>query len=407
MAGAATMRRDSWQGTNLPKVGGYNRAVVLDAIRAHDGISRVELADRTGLTAQTMSNIVRSLIGDGLVAEDGHAPSTGGKRRSRLRVVPGAQQAIGLHLDRERLTGVLLDLSGSVLRRSERALPPDATSAAAVTAIGRMFKQLVRTTNTDRLLGAGLAVPAALHTSRRGVATGPWSDVLLADAVEDRLGVPVVMDSDGVAGAVGERWIGAAHRAGSFVYVHLGSRVGVGVVLGDQVHRGATGNAGEIAHVPGPGGRECPCGRRGCLDAHCSMGAIVGDWRASRNGHGPAEADTVLAEYDQMCRAAVNGEASAVKALRQAATRLAQGLAPVVGVLDLDRVVLGGPALHSVGELLRSRVAKTLEPHRDAPGSCRVETALVAKDAGAVGAGALVLDHVHSPRVATLLGERQ
>ncbi|QGK71842.1 ROK family protein [Allosaccharopolyspora coralli] len=398
------MRRDSWQGTNLPKVSGYNRAVVLDAIRGHDGISRVELADRTGLTAQTMSNIVRGLIGDGLVTEDGHAPSTGGKRRSRLRLVADSQHAVGLHLDHERLTGVLLDLSGSPLRRSERAIPPDSSSSTVIRALNRMFTQLVRSSGTDRLLGVGLAVPSALDSSRRGLAYGSWAGVPLADLVQDRLGVPVVMDGDGIAAAVGEHWSGGEHRTGSFLYVHLGSRVGIGLVLDDQVHRGTSGNAGEIAHVPGAGGRECVCGRRGCLDAYCSMSAVVADWRASANGTGPASAETVHAEYDQLRRAASDGDALAVKTLRQAASRLGQALAPVVGVLDLDRVVLGGPALRHVDEHIRPRVAKALDAYRSSPGGCRVESGLVGDDAGAVGAAALVLDQAHAPRLAPLPG---
>ncbi len=398
------MRRDSWQGTNLPKISGYNRAVVLDAIRGHDGISRVELAGRTGLTAQTMSNIVRGLIDDGLVTEDGHAPSTGGKRRSRLRLVADSQHAVGLHLDHERVTGVLLDLSGATLRRSERALALDSSSNTVVSAVNRMFKQLVRTSGTDSLLGVGLAVPSALDSSRRGLAQGSWADAPLADLVQERLGVPVVIDGDGIAAAVGEHWTGGQRRAGSFLYVHLGSRVGVGLVLDDQVHRGTTGNAGEIAHVPNVGGRECECGRRGCLDAYCSMSAVVADWRASANGTGPTPADTVHAEYEQLRHAASEGDALAVKALRHAASRLGQALAPVVGVLDLDRIVLGGPALRHVDELIRPRVAKTLDAYRASPGVCRVETALVGDDAGAVGAGALVLDQVHSPRLASVSG---
>lgn len=400
------MRRDSWQGTNLPKISGYNRAVVLDAIRGHDGISRVELADRTGLTAQTMSNIVRGLIDDGLVTEDGHAPSTGGKRRSRLRLVADSQHAVGLHLEHERVTGVLLDLAGSTLRRSERTLPHDSSSNTVVSAVNRMFKQLVRTSGTDSLLGVGLAVPSALDRSRRGLAQGAWADAPLADLVQERLGVPVVLDGDGIAAAVGEHWTGGERRAGSFLYVHLGSRVGVGLVLDDQVHRGTTGNAGEIAHVPNVGGRECACGRRGCLDAYCSMSAVVADWRASANGTGPTPADTVHAEYEQLRRAAFDGDALAVKALRQAASRLGQALAPVVGVLDLDRIVLGGPALRDVDEHVRPRVAKTLDAYRASPGVCRVETALVGDDAGAVGAGALVLDQVHAPRLASVSDHR-
>ncbi|CAM06438.1 putative NBD/HSP70 family sugar kinase [Saccharopolyspora erythraea NRRL 2338] len=404
------MPHEFWQGTNLPRVGGFNRAVVLDTIRAHGEVSRVELAERTGLTAQTMSNIVRALMADGLVAENGHAPSTGGKRRVLLRVVPDAYSSVGLHLDPESITGVLLDLAGGVRLRSRRRVPQDASPATVAAALTRTLKQLVRRSGIDesRVLGVGLAVPGPLDADHRRVLGPPnlpgWDDVALADLVEQRAGMPVVMDNDATAAAIGERWAAGKARRGSFVYVYLGAGVGVGVVLGDQVHRGTSNNAGEIGHVNGGGaGRPCSCGKRGCLEAYCSMRAIVDEWLSAT---GSPEGDSVSADYEEICRAAAGGDATAVRLLRQAATKLGQALATVVSVLDVDHVVLGGPALRHVEELVRSRVEKTLAAHVWAPAvrPVRVRTALIGEDAGAVGAASLVLDHAYSPRLATLLG---
>ena len=404
------MASEFWQGTNLPRVGGFNRAVVLDTIRAHGEVSRVELASMTGLTAQTMSNIVRALMADGLVTETGHAPSTGGKRRVLLRVVPDAYSAIGLHLDPECITGVLLDLAGGVRMRSRRRVPDGASPATVTTALARTITQLVRRSGIDqsRVLGVGLAVPGPLDAAHRKVLGPPnlagWGEVALADVVAERAGLPVVMDNDATAAAIGERWAAGAARTGSFVYVYLGSGVGMGVVLGDQVHRGVSNNAGEIGHVSGTGnGRDCFCGRRGCLEAYCSMRATVADWEAAGGNPG---GDSVSADYERLCRSAADGDATAVRVIRQAAGRLGQALATVVSVLDVDHVVLGGPALRHVGELIRSRVAKTLSAHVWAPQvrPIQVRTALIGEDAGAVGAASLVLDHAYSPRLATLLG---
>lgn len=403
------MQQEFWQGTNLPRVGGFNRAVVLDAIRANGGVSRVELARRTGLTAQTMSNIVRALMADGLVTEDGHAPSTGGKRRVMLRVVPDAYQSVGLHLDPERITGVLLDLDGRVRLRSTRRVAEGASSEAVVGALTRTVHHLVRRSDVGdgRVLGVGLAVPGPLDDTHRRVFSPPnlpgWAEVPLADMVQERAGLPVVMDNDATAAAIGERWAGGVERAGSFVYVYLGSGVGVGVVLGDQVYRGISNNAGEIGHLPTGTGKECACGKRGCLEAYCSMRAVVGDWAAAGgDGAGAAVSDV----YQRICRDAAQGDTTAARLLRQAASRLGQTLATVVSVLDVDRVVLGGPALRHAGEIIRERVRKVLHAQVWAAGVRPVEvhSALIGEDAGAVGAASLVLDHAYSPRLANLLG---
>ena len=104
-------------GTNLPRVGDYNRAVVLDAIRRRSPVSRVELAEGTGLTNQTVSNVVRRLLDEGLVQEIGQAPSQGGKRRTLLSLRADAAYAVGIHLDPDSTVAVLLDLAGRVLHR--------------------------------------------------------------------------------------------------------------------------------------------------------------------------------------------------------------------------------------------------------------------------------------------------
>ncbi|MER5388802.1 ROK family transcriptional regulator [Saccharopolyspora sp. NPDC002686] len=403
------MAKASWQGTNLPRVGGFNRAVVLDAIRRRGEISRVELAQRTGLTAQTMSNIVRALIEDGLVTENGHAPSTGGKRRVLLKIAPDAYSSVGLHLDPERITGVLLDMAGGVRLRSTRRLPDDASPSAVASALTRTLQQLVRRSGVDedRVLGVGLAVPGPLDAAHRQVLSPPnltgWGTVPLADIVAERAGLPVVMDNDATAAAIGERWAGGEHREGSFVYVHWGTGVGIGVVLDDQVHRGVSNNAGEIGHLSSGGGRGCHCGRRGCLEAHCSIRSIVADWRSAGGGDGEAP---IAQSYEQLCRLAAGGDALAGKVLRAAATKLGQALASVVSVLDVDSVVLGGPALRHASDLVRTQVSKVLTKHVWAHEvrPVQVAPALIGEDAGAVGAASLVLDRAYSPRLATLLG---
>ncbi|WP_374936164.1 winged helix-turn-helix transcriptional regulator, partial [Streptomyces sp. SM1] len=111
---------DGWQlGANLLALRSHNTALVLDLLRTAgaDGISRLELAERTGLTPQAVSKITARLREDGLAAEAGHRASTGGKPRTVLRLVPEAGHAVGVHLDRDETRAVLVDLDGTVVAR--------------------------------------------------------------------------------------------------------------------------------------------------------------------------------------------------------------------------------------------------------------------------------------------------
>src|SRR5689334_22036180 len=112
------------RGTNLPRMGDFNESVVLDAIRrVPQGLSRVELIELTGLSAQTVSNICRRLLDTGLALEAGTRSTGAGKPRRLLQVNAGARYAVGVHLDPAVVTLVLLDLLGNVVARAQRPTP--------------------------------------------------------------------------------------------------------------------------------------------------------------------------------------------------------------------------------------------------------------------------------------------
>lgn len=399
-------------GTNLPRVGGYNQAVILDAIRHQDGVSRVELAHLTGLTTQTVSNIVRRLLDSGLVAETGRAPSSGGKRRTLLTVRPNACYSVGVHLDPDVAVTVLVDLSGRILTRQRRRLPAGADPARLVPTLARAVDRVVTASDVDpgRVLGLGLAVPGPLDT-RRGLIVEPpnligWHHVALRDALRDATQLPVVVDNDATAAAVGERWAGGTKRTGSFLFVYLGTGIGAGIVYWDRVLRGDTGNAGEFGHtVVVPDGRQCRCGARGCLEAHCAPWAMLADL-VERHGKLVAKrlrleltADTVQADYAKLCRAARVGDEAALETVQAAARRIGQATLSAVNLLDVRRVVLGGDASRGIGGLLRTEIDRQVNGHAIARRVRRVsvEQSIMGADAGAVGAASLVLHGTYAP----------
>ncbi|MEV5197597.1 ROK family transcriptional regulator [Streptomyces sp. NPDC053720] len=302
-------------GANLPALRSHNAALVLDLLRAAGecGISRLELAERTGLTPQAVSKITARLRAEGLAAGAGHRASTGGKPRTVLRLVPDAGYAVGLHLDRDELTAVLVDLSGAVAASRTAPLdlgaPADEVLAAATGAVTAVRAGAPGPGPGDRpVLGVGVAVPGPLD-HRGGVlhrVTGfpQWDGYPLRDALAVRTGLSVVVDKDTNAAA-----LGLALRAaggGDFAYLHLGTGLGAGLVLGGALHRGARTSAGEFGHqtvqLDGP---VCGCGGRGCIEALCLAAVARGD-------------------------------------VAEAARVLGTGAANLVGLLDIDRVVLGG-----------------------------------------------------------------
>src|SRR5579863_6423018 len=113
-----------FSGTKLPRIGTYNVNVVLSSIQVSKGTSRVEIAQRTGLTAQTVSVIVRRLIESGIVHENGSVPSAGGKPRRTLGINPTAAYAVGIHFDPTEVSIVVVDMTGQELAQSHHDLDP-------------------------------------------------------------------------------------------------------------------------------------------------------------------------------------------------------------------------------------------------------------------------------------------
>ncbi|MFD6434969.1 ROK family protein [Streptomyces venezuelae] len=313
-------------GVNLPALRGHNAALVLDLLRAAGGtgISRLELAERTGLTPQAVSKITARLRAEGLAAEAGRRASTGGKPRTVLCLVPGAGHAVGLHLDRDELTAVLVDLTGTVVAERRAPLAFGAGARAVVEAAAGEVRELLDAAGRGEGAGAGagavsgvgVALPGPLdHVEgvlHRVTGFPEWDGFPLRDALEERLGLPVTVDKDTNAAALGLALAGAAD---SFAYVHLGTGLGAGLVLGGAVHRGARTGAGEFGHqVLQLDGPRCECGDRGCVEALCLAAVARGEFE-------------------------------------EAARVLGTAAGNLVGLLDIDRVLLGGRTVFAAEDL--------------------------------------------------------
>ncbi|MFG2618206.1 ROK family transcriptional regulator [Streptomyces sp. NPDC048507] len=314
-------------GANLPALRGYNEALLLDLLRSAGapGLGRAELADRTGLTPQAVSKIIARLAAEGLVAEAGRGASTGGKPRTLLRLVPEAGHAVGVHLDRDELTAVRVDLAGGVVEAWRGPLDfgagPDPVVEAVLAAVVRVRPR----GPAAPPLGVGVAAPGPLDW-RAGVlgrVTGfpEWAGFPLREVLEGRLGLPVVLDKDTNAGVAAA---GGPGGAGSCVYLHVGTGLGAGLRLDGAVYRGTRSAAGEFGHqVLRLDGPPCRCGGRGCLEVLCLEAVARGD-------------------------------------LAGAARLLGEGAANLVALLDVDRVLLGGRVVDGDPEVFVAGVRAVL-----------------------------------------------
>ncbi len=409
-AGVPQRRR----GTNLPKMGDFNQAVILDSIRRSvDGLSRVELAGSAGLAAQTVSNICRRLLDAGLIMEAGKEASGPGKPRTILRLNPKGMYAVGVHIDPAVTSISLVDAIGTVLESLERPTDLASTPEDSVAAMGREIRAVIDRSGVDRLrvAGVGVATPGPIDAATGTVVDPPhmpgWRRVPVRSILQEATGLPVVMDKDVTAAVVAEQWTGATGNATSLVYIYIGTGIGAGLILGDEVVRGSSGNAGEIGHIiTDPDGPECDCGRRGCVKANCMPETLVAEARdlGVLPPADPANPIGLAQDLAALAAAAENGNAAASGILARSARRMAAVVSALTSLLDVERVVFGGPFWPPLSATYLAQVpdiVRQLSVTSDVHALDMAGTRLSGEEA--VGAACLVMEKTFSPNAGQLL----
>lgn len=384
MAAGRSRAGSSAAGTNLEYASQFNRRVVVEAIRLNGPVSRAELARLTRLSAQTVSNIVAELIGGGLVLQEGRragAPGrpTRGQPAIDLVLNPEGACTIGLAIEQDRMTSVLVTLGGAVRLRLEQRLEradPATILPLAVQAVA----ELERAAGATPLWGIGIAMPGPFEVDAAGF-SGPttlsgWEGLAIAELFADRLDRPVLVERDAAAAARAEFLYGAGKPMRHFFYLHFGVGLGGAFVTDGHPLRGARGNAGEIGLIP--------AGDGAALENHVSLHALRG--RLERAGAMPeAIADPshpVVAEW-----------------LGLAARELRRALRSVENLFDPQSILVGGrlPPSLLTGLLVALTPLDATVADRQARRFPRLTEAVLGADGQALGAAALPVYETLAP----------
>lgn len=395
-------------GSNITRVGSYNQRLVLSQVRRARETSRVELAQATGLSAQTVGNIVRKLLLEGLLEVCGTEMQATGKPRELLRLRAGGAHAFGVHLDPALLTVVAVDLEGSIQCEESFGLDgdekPERVMEMAAQAIRRMStsKELA-----GRRLGIGLAVPGPVDMGRGEILSPPhlprWGGVPIVGLLKDLTGMPVWMAKDVMAAVTALRWLDT-DLGDDLVLVYIGTGIGLGLVSGGSIVKGFSGNAGQVGHIVVDTSADvsvCECGQVGCVAQVLAPSALAG--RAVAAGINIDSAHISLtAALKELVDVAQSGDARALSLMDSALTGLSRLLRIAVDFIDADHVAFTGPLWPQYRRAMKV-LGRELHDIRAAAGAVHVvETELDRHEgagiiSGALGAGIMVLDQELSP----------
>lgn len=351
-----------------------NRALVLNLLRQHGVLGRSELAELTRLSSAAVTGVVGELIEQGLVVEARSGRPRGGRPPVLLELAYDAWHAVGVKLMEDALEIVLTNLRTDVLARRHVSLG-STEPGVLVERIAAEANCLLKASgrSRERLVGLGVGMAGVIDPAEGVCVYSPflhWRQVPVRRLLEEKLARPVYLDNDVNALAAAETLFGRGKDARNFAVVTVGRGIGVGLVIGGEIYRGADGGAGELGHtVSEAGGRLCECGKRGCLEAYASEPALLAQARERfpefrRGNLGIAE----------LVQAAESGHEGARSLLREAGERLGVALANLVNLFNPEMIVIAGEGvrlgkgfLEPVKEALRRNtfngLARRLQVH--------------------------------------------
>ena len=341
-----------------------NRAAVLWSLYLSQARSRQELSAATGLSAASVTNVVRELIVEGIVIETGLAESDGGRPRTMLGMNPEHGYVIGVDIGETRTRVELFDLTMGERARAEYALDRPAEHDAGVV-VGQIASGLATVLadtglGEHAIMGVGVGVPGIIERRSEVLVhaqTYGWDAVPLGKLLRAHTVLPVRFDNGAKTMGQAELWFGAGRGARNAVMILIGSGVGASLISGGSTYQGATSSAAEFGHIAvAVGGRKCRCGAVGCLEAYVGAGAIL-----ERYGQPTAASDQELGLAELIDAASTSAHAAGI--LDETARYLGAGIGTLINLFNPERVILGGWAGLQLGARLLPDIRDAARQH--------------------------------------------
>ena len=320
-----------------------SRFAVLRGIYTLGTPTRKELAELTGLSFATVSNVVAELLGVGMLVEAGRERSNGGRPRARLRVAARRGVLLGVDVAETYVHVDAYDAALHRLTRHEHPLSDRSDPLDVIVEIAGCVREAIVAHSRREILGVGVSMPGQVEPQSGVSVFAPhwqWADVPVRQMLAERIPLPVTLDNPLKATTVAELWFGHGREVYDLVTINLGTGVGAGIALGGELVRGITNNAGEWGHTTlVMDGRLCRCGRHGCVEAYVGVPGILATVR-ERFGDHPYLSDDQTQFVANLRAGLEAGEPDARWTIERLAHELGTALADLVNLLNPERLVL-------------------------------------------------------------------
>ncbi len=365
-----------------------SQSAVIQAIASFGPVSRAGVSKISGLSKQTVSEIVANLESEGWVRTVGQTTGHVGRRAVVYEISPLAATIASVDLGGTKVRVALCDLTGNVL--AERVEPTECAGGInVVEQITRMVRQTAsnQTATFGDLHIAVVGVPGVPDPRSGAILLAPniagIDEIDLAGSLKERLGFEVFVENDVNLAAIGEHWLGSRGEDDNLAFISVGTGIGAGIVVGGNLLRGSFGAAGEIGFLPfGADPFEAESLKVGALERVAATSAII-DLYHALSGR--------TAEVPGVFDAASDGDTAAIRTLDEVARQVARAATAIVAVVDPSVVVIGG-SIGSRDEIL-DRIIRFVSD--SSPRKVRIGKSRLGDQATLAGGASVALSHLH------------
>jgi predicted NBD/HSP70 family sugar kinase len=327
-----------------------NRQIALNLIRAHQPISRADLARLMNVRRGVTRLLVSELLDEALIFEGAVGEAVGRGRRPTFLYIDSRQRCVvGVDIRATRTYIMITDLMGHQLGVVS-SFQTNRDFDVLLEDLARRIKQvLIDYKEVGACEGVGLVVPGMVDLAAGRVVHAPtlaWRDVNLRDPLAALIGIPVHIENSAKACALAQLWTTRSDvvASGNSVFVSVSDGVGTGIVVNGELMRGRHNTAGEFGHVPlSIDGPRCSCGATGCWEAYVSNIATLSRYFGrDLSDPGPRDVETSSFTVEDLIARARAGDAKALAAINSTARYLGLGLASIINAVDPARLYIGG-----------------------------------------------------------------
>lgn len=336
----------------------WNLSSIFKAIRKQGPISRIELTEITGCSAGTVSNHVRTLIKKGFVIETEKGISSGGRKPIQLMINPHKAYIFSIEIEVNQIKIVMFDLEIKVVTKSIIPIIYKDNYKRTLKQVFFEMDKMMEEKNLklDNLLGTGVAVPGLIDKEKGILEFAPnlgWKNVYISKIFKDKYNLPVILDNEAKAAAIGEREF-IYPKMDNMVFISINEGIGCGVILNGELYRGASGNAGEFGHIIiDTNGPLCHCGNKGCWETLASESYIVNRYLKLSNSN----KELTKKEIYQLGK---NGHKKVIEIFNEAGRNIGIGLVNIINGLSPELLVIGG-GIVEIKDYVYEEIIKKLE----------------------------------------------